>query len=165
MQHPTNVARRAQYLPIRPSPLYPDNGLSLEIEGQPLEKLSYIKVGQVRVCGLGALRAHGKRKLTAPLFNLLMIFAPAKPPNADAIALQRVRQLRPCTILIIYTHVSSQTNCPTLHNNHTNLAHTQNPRFPVNTMPERSLRESLFPRHQSSTTAHRTVFINGTFTA
>ena len=97
-----------------------------------------------------------------------MTFAPAKPPSADAIALQRVGQLRPRTNLIVYTHVSSRIDCSTLHNSYTaiaSLAHTQYIRFPISAVPEHPLCQSLLPRHQSSATAQRTFFMYGAFIA
>jgi len=89
VRHPRNRSVREKHLPISPSPPHPDSGLLLEIDGEPLRRNSYVKVGQVRVCTIRALRPHGSRKLTARSYELLMNYAPPKPPSADRNIVQR----------------------------------------------------------------------------
>lgn len=74
---------RLQHLPISPSPPHPDSGHLLELEGKPLPRNSYVKIDQVRVCSIRALRRHGFRRLTARSYDLVMSHAPTRPSTAD----------------------------------------------------------------------------------
>jgi hypothetical protein len=55
--------------------------------------MSYVKVEEVRVCSIRALRPHGRRKLRATSLDLLMKRAPTKPPSADKMTAARSQPL------------------------------------------------------------------------
>jgi hypothetical protein len=78
-KHETNILARLQHLPIHPSPPNEDLGnISLRIEGELLNKSSYVKIENAWQCNLQSLRPHGSRKLTPSSFAILMKHAPSR---------------------------------------------------------------------------------------
>ena len=128
IRHQRNRSVREQHLPISPSPPHPDSGELLEVDGEPLRMNSYVKTGEVRVCTIQALRPHGARKLTTHSYELLMHYAPSKPPSADKEIVQRhPRQIpRPPRPPRNYPQIPGHLNNTSLTYPH--QIHTNNPR-------------------------------------
>lgn len=77
MKHANSRALRRQHIPIHPSlPNHDLGGVVLEIEGEPLDKRSYVKVENVRKCNIQSLCRYGGRKLSSRSLKTLMKYAP-----------------------------------------------------------------------------------------
>ncbi|KAF2239580.1 hypothetical protein EV356DRAFT_104300 [Viridothelium virens] len=176
VKHAKSKALREQHLPISPSPPHPDSGILLEIDGDPLRNTSCVKVKNVRVCTTRALRPYGARKLTAPSYDLLMKFAPAKPSSADISAVKTQRGLRSQYIKALSPSSIANTSLPAPnrssrhkhgHVTHTSFPHTQPPRRTRQRteLEDPLLRSLLQSPHQAVSRPPRTEAIYGTFTA
>jgi hypothetical protein len=182
IRHQRNRLAREQHLPIFPSPPHPDSGLLLEIDGEPLRSNSYVKIEQVRVCTIRALRPHGTRKLTTRSYELLMHYAPPKPPSADKNIVQRHPRRAPWhteasgphwienTPPLLQDHSSRDYPQNRGRLNNTSLAYTQ-PRRQYYTNNLRTdqadaLRQSLlYPYSHTSITPRQTEYLYGTFSS
>jgi hypothetical protein len=91
IRHKDNLLVRLKHLPIGPSPPHPDNGILLELEGEPLRKKSYVKIGEARTLSIQALELCGDRRLSAKSYKVLIDQVMTTAVNADLLTPEPVR--------------------------------------------------------------------------